>query len=216
MKDKYSVIVADDHPLIRMGVKSILKDSRYEIIYEAQDGAEALEKTKELLPDILITDISMPKMTGIEILAGLRDLQLPIKTAVLSMHGDHEYISGCLDLGARAYLLKDSVKDDLIIALDQLARDEYFFCKEVLNFLLESNRLQRPKPENPKKIDVVFTGREKEILNLLTAGLSSKEIGEKLFISPRTVDAHKYNIMQKLNVNSSSELVYFALKNQLL
>lgn len=111
---------------------------------------------------------------------------------------------------------KDSVKDDLIIALDQTVRDEYFFCKEVLTYLVENIKSKNPKIESTKKIDVIFTRREKEILNLLTNGLSSKEIGEKLFISPRTVDAHKYNVMQKLKVNSSSELVYFALKNQLI
>lgn len=216
MKEKYSVIVADDHPLIRMGVRAILQGTNFEIIHESEEGNDAMDKVLELCPDILITDITMPNLTGVDILTRLKETGSPVKVVVLTMHGDQEYIAGCLELGAKAYLLKESVKDDLLMALEKILKGEYYFCRYVLNMLVENVKSKRDNNTTQQAINVTLTTRESEILTMLTKGLSSKEIGEKLFISPRTVDAHKYNIMQKFNVNSSSELVYFALKNKII
>lgn len=217
MKSKRRVIIADDHSLVRLGLLSILSKSDYNVIYEAQDGNEAVEKIIELKPDILITDISMPYKSGIEILSHINNLNLNVKTIILSMHGDENNIGKCIDLGAKSYILKESVKSELLKALEQIEKDEFYFSQEVLQLLVKNMKERKPvKTEDIKSKIYSFTKREKEILEMVTKGYSNKLISEKLFISTRTVDAHKYNIMQKINVSTSSELVYFVLKNQIL
>lgn len=213
------IIIADDHRIIRDGLKSLLSDEKdIRIIGEAADGEEALVKTRELKPDILIADISMPELNGIEMTRLLSKEGLDTKVLIVSMHDNEDYISQALDAGASGYLLKDSSKDELLKAI-KAVQDGETYCsgdvsKILLNKFLVSSRSKKLKIESEDRLEL--TKREKEILKLISDGLSNKEIANLLFVSTRTIDTHRYNVMQKLNVKNGAELVRIAFKLNLI
>lgn len=213
------IFIVDDHQIIRDGLKALLSDENdIDIIGEASNASEAIEKIKTMLPDILIADISMPEMNGIE-MARIICNQLPqIKVLIISMHDNEDYINQALDAGASGYLLKDSSKEELLKAIKALENGETYCSGDVskilLNNFLIANRTKKLKIEAEEKLDL--TKREKEILKLISDGLSNKEIASKLFVSTRTIDTHRYNVMQKLNVKNGAELVRTAFKLNLI
>ena len=211
------ILVADDHAMIRDGVRYLIQDEvDIEIIGEAVDGEDALEKIGELKPDVAIVDINMPNMNGLELIARLREEQPEVRIMVFSIHDEEEYMLKSIKFGAHGYMIKDADREEFLKGIRTIAEGGKFFGKNTEKLLVESyvNKLESPEP----KVDPasILTKREKEILSLVARGLKSKAIGDKLFISARTVDNHRGNIMQKLKIHATAELVSFAIKNDII
>jgi two-component system response regulator DegU len=213
------IILVDDHRIVRDGLKSLLSGEKdITIIGEASNGEEALIINRELKPDIIIADITMPEMNGIEMTRLISKENTKTKVLMVSMHDNEDYINQALEVGAAGFLLKDSSKDELIKAIKAVYAGETYCSGEVskilLNKFLSSSRSKRLKVEAEVKLEL--TKREKEILKLISDGLSNKEIATQLFVSTRTVDTHRYNLMQKLEVKNGAELVRLAFKLNLI
>lgn len=212
---KIRVILADDHIIVRNGIRILLESNGdVEVIAEASNGAEALEKAKQFKPDILISDIKMPIMNGIEAASKLKNYSPTTKTLILSMHDDEEYIIKSIESGASGYLLKDTTKEEFSKALHAILDGQKYFSGDISNILVNSYlNIKDGKPtiplttiEAPKK-DYHITKREKQILQLVYEGNSNKEIADTLGKSVRTVETHRFNIMKKLNVSNITELL---------
>lgn len=213
--DKIKIVLVDDHQMFRDGVKSVLSDEdNIEVIGEIGNGNDLYEVLKSIKPDVIITDISMPEISGIDIAKYVSENYPEIKILILSMHSNEEFITKALSAGANGYLPKDTSMDELLKAINTIYTGDNYFNKEISDTILKSiiNKSKSAK-ENAK--NETLTKREKEIINLVVDGLTNKGIADKLFISIRTVDSHKNNIMQKLNLKSSVELVKYAIKNNL-
>lgn len=212
MSEKIKLLIADDHDLIRQGLSmNISLTDDIEIIGEAKDGEEAVEMAKDLNPDILLLDINMPKLNGIEVLKELEDED--VKTIILTTYNENQYITTSIEQGCKGYLLKNSDTNVIIEAVRLVHSGEYYFGRDIINTFLN----KEPEVQQPKKNDLVdsLTKREIEIISLITQGLNRNGIADKLHISPRTVDAHKYNIYFKLEIKTSTALVKFAIENNL-
>ncbi|MDQ3108665.1 MAG: response regulator transcription factor [Bacteroidota bacterium] len=212
------IFIADDHSLVRSGIKSIIVDhERFEVVGEASDGGEAFEKIQDLQPDIAIVDISMPGLTGINLTKKIIQHFPLIKVMILSMHDSEEYISKALEAGATGYLLKDSEREEIVLAIDKIAAGETYCGKNVSQILINSFVRARGKQNMlAPQSEPVLSKREIQIVRLIAKGLSNKEIATTLFISTRTVDAHRYNIMQKTHVRNTAELVMYAVNYKLI
>lgn len=210
------IILADDHPIIRDGMKVVLESQTdFNIIEVANDGEEAFNLVKEKMPDILLTDITMPKMNGLELALKLKEMGSATKVIILSMHDTEAYIKQAIENGAKGYVMKDADKLEIIAAIRKVHNGENYFSKSASHVLI--NQLYNPKKKEEKIEDPNdISKREKEVLNLIAKGMSNKEIADKLFLSVRTVDAHRYNIMQKLEVKNTAELITKALKKKLI
>ena len=207
------VILADDHELVRDGIKLLLESEQdILVIDEASDGEQALavlEKNAGNV-DILIVDIRMPKMTGIEVVEQIKMRQIPVKTLVLSMHDSEEYVLKSIDAGADGYLLKGSSKEEFLKALHAVIDGGKYFSGDISAILINNFQRANHKSESVIKensdSDLILTKREKEILRLLLSGNSNKEIAEALDISKRTAEVHRFNLMKKLKVKNLMEL----------
>ncbi len=219
MKNKYSdqtqrVLLVDDHILFREGLKGLIEQSPvFKVVGEAGTIKETLAKALELKPDLVLMDIALTGINGIE---GTRLLieKLPgVKVVVISMHSKMDYIIGALQAGACGYLVKDTTPDKLLCALDTVTRGHYFFdhraLEEIVQFVLEQ---KSKRPSLSERRYDRLTRREQEIMRLVVQGFSSKEIGPKLFISPKTVENHRTKIMEKLEMDSLVDLVKYAAK----
>ena len=216
---KINVLLADDHVLVRNGIKSMLEsEADISVVGEASDGAEAVESVKKLKPDIVILDIRMPRMTGLEAAAKLRQAVPAVKSVILSMHDSEEYVIEALNAGAYGYLLKDTDKFEFIKALKQISAGTKYFSGAVSNVL--ANRLlnTRPAPATgtTQPDPYHLTRREKEILRLVVDGKQNKEIAESMGKSVRTVETHRFNIMKKMNVNNAVDMINKSLRENLL
>ena len=217
--NKIKILIADDHPFIRSGILTMLRRVKdFEIVGEAEDGEQAIEKTGELTPHVVIIDISMPKLTGIEATKTIKKKFPETRMLVLSMHEDEEYILEVLKSGANGYILKTAGKDELVTAIRGVASGEDFYSPKISRMMISkylsiANSEDAIDPEKTQHIPL--TKREKEILKLISQGLTAKEISEKLFISPRTVDTHRTNLMRKLNLKNTAGLVRFAIENNI-
>ena len=211
------IIIADDHPIVRDGLRSALDSvERFHVTGVASNGFEALELIKADPPDLLLTDISMPEMNGIELTREVAKKYPGVKIIILSMHENDAYINNSLQAGAHGYLLKDSEKTELSSAIEKVFAGEKYFSKSVSQILV--NGLYNK--DGSKAEEVLSTGnlskREVEVLQLIAQGLSNKEIAAKLFLSIRTVDAHRYNIMQKMSVKNTAEMIKTAVKMKII
>ncbi|MCM4155956.1 response regulator transcription factor [Gramella sp. AN32] len=216
--DNIRIVLADDHVLVRDGIKALLEDQQgMEVVNEASDGLEALEILEKNLPDLLIVDIRMPEMNGIEVVRKIREKNWDVKTLVLSMHDSEEYVVQSVQAGADGYLLKGSSKDEFLKALHKVASGGKYFSGDISailinNFTGENTSKKKPKPkEDPFNL----TKREKQILKLVLEGKSNKEIGKELGISNRTSEVHRFNLMKKLDVKNLIELTNIAREYQL-
>ena len=209
MLQPLKIYIIDDHQMLIDGIKALLEnDNRFEICGYSLSAKEALEKMKKCDADIVITDISMPEMNGLEFVRFVRRMRPEQKILVLSMFCDKVVIADLMEAGANGYILKNTGKAELVEALLSIAKGETFLSKEVNEELKKVN----------EKTDYrfVLSAREREIVQYIAQGLSHTEIGEKISISPRTVDSHRNNIMRKLNVNSIAQLIRFALQNKII
>jgi len=212
--ERIKVILVDDHQIVRDGIKSLITDDpNINIITEASSASELRDKLETYRPDVILMDINLPDSTGIELTKELKELKPEIKVLILSMHMGEDFIVNAIEAGAKGYLPKTTSKKELITAINTISKGEDYFNESISNILIKSyvKRAQTPKKEEEKIIDL--TRREKEIITLFALGMSNKEIADKLFISIRTVESHKNNIMNKLELKSTVDLVKFALKN---
>jgi len=214
MADKKKILLVDDHPLFREGLKSLLVDNHsFQVIGEAGDGQEAIRLAKTLKPDLVLLDISLPDKNGIEITRELKNLFPEILIMIVSMHAKIDYITDAFRAGALGYVVKESAAERLVQGLEAVARGDYFLDSSLSHKVVEKI-LGFPTKE-AKITDEKYAGltpREEQVLRLLAEGHSAKEIGEKLFISPKTVENHRASIMDKLDLHSTLDLIRYAVR----
>ncbi len=208
------IYIVDDHLIFRMGLKLVLKGIEgYEVAGEAENGKYALGQIKALKPDIVITDISMPDVSGIELSAQLQQALPGIKVLILSTHNDAGNVAMALRSGIAGYLLKDTVKHELALALGYLSAGKKFFSPGISEVMAGCMAGGLPE-ENEEKQQL--SEREQAVLRLIVEGYSNNEIADQLFISPKTVGNHRANIIQKLGVRNTASLVSYAIRHQLV
>ncbi|TDW48998.1 LuxR family two component transcriptional regulator [Flavobacterium sp. 270] len=218
MSNIIRVVLADDHVFVRDGIKSLLEnEANIEVVGEAIDGADALEVVAASQPDLLIVDIRMPNLTGIEVVEKLRSENSTVKIIMLSMHESEEYVLKSIKAGADGYLLKGSSKDEFLKALHTVSGGGKYFSGDISSILI--SQLTTGVSLEPKQNlgeEMMITKREKEILTLLLSGKGNKEIAEALEISKRTAEVHRFNLMKKLKVKNLMELSNKATEYSLL
>jgi DNA-binding NarL/FixJ family response regulator len=211
------ILIADDHDLMRRGVRTLLlSHAGWEVCGEAKTGREAVTKAEELKPDVLILDIGMPDLNGVEAARRVRKASPATEILILSMHYSDQLIREIVDAGVRGYIVKSDSDRDLIIAVETLANHKPFFTPHATEVILGSFHPGGPVKEVPELIRERLTSREREIVQLLAEGKSSKEVASSLGISVKTAETHRANVMRKLELHSVSELVRYAVRNQII
>ena len=213
---KIRILLADDHKLMRSGLRLLIEQQPdLTVIGEAADGREAVALAKSLRPDVAVMDISMPNLNGIEAAHQITQSQAELAVIVLSMHPDESYVLRALKAGAKGYLLKDSAESDLITAVRAVARGKSFFSPAVSKVLLDDyiRKLKRSGAEDAYDL---LTPREREVLQLVAEGKSNKEVANLLNLSVYTVETHRSNIMQKLNLKGVPELTLYAVRKGII
>jgi DNA-binding NarL/FixJ family response regulator len=208
---KIRVLLADDHAILRKGVRMLI-DSQpdLEVVGEAKTGREAIEEARKLKPDIVVMDVAMPELNGIEGTRQICDELTQTKVIGLSMHKDSVYVREILRAGARGYLLKDSEDDDLLRAIRAVARGQAFLSPSISDAVLTDYRKHVSNPVD------LLTSREREVLTMIADGKTNKEIASTLNLSVYTVESHRGSVMEKLNLHNTGDIVRFALRNGLM
>jgi two-component system response regulator NreC len=208
------IVLADDHTILRQGLKSLLvEEPDFQILGEASDGQEAMQLVERLKPDVLVVDVMMPGMNGLEVTRQVHERCPEIKIIVLSMHAREAYVLEAIRNGALAYVLKDSQATDLINAIRMVIKGRRFLSPPLTERLLSDYFEKAQQVSDPFD---ALTAREREVFQFVAEGLTSAEIGEWMSISPRTVDVYRGNIMHKLNLKSQTDLIRLALKRGIL
>lgn len=213
MKREISVLIVDDHPLLRRGLRDVIGvNSLFKIVGEASDGREALQQLARLKAEIVILDIDMPRLNGLQTIGAIRELPFPVKVVILTMYNEEDMFNAAMDLGARAYVLKENAANDIVAALEKVERGELF----VSPLMLEAGQrrsdrvrellLSKPQIES-------LTPAERRILKLVGEDFTSKEIADRLNLSVRTVENHRQHICGKLKLHGSHSLLKFAFDN---
>jgi DNA-binding NarL/FixJ family response regulator len=212
MAKTYRLILADDHILVRSGLSRILGgEPNLEIMAEVGDGLELLNALNKAKPDLIILDVSMPNLRGIEAIPEIRRMRPEAKVLILTMHKEEEYLYQAISAGADGYLLKDDAEKELFTAIDNIMEGKIYISPGLADQSMQNwARLRRG--ENDSHVAEVLTVRQREILKLIAEGKSNKEIGDLLCLSVRTVERHRANIMDKLNIRKTAELVQYALR----
>lgn len=204
------LLLADDHALIRAGVRAMVDDiDGYTIVAEAEDGAEAVELARQFEPDIVLLDISMKKVSGLDALRSLKRMAPDSKVLMLSMHHEPEMVSSALQGGADGYLLKDAALDELPLALSAITRGERYLSSAVVQLVIE-------RAVRRKKLEHHLTQRQLEIVRLITRGTSTRAIAEGLGLSVKTVEAHRAQIMKRLQIHDVASLVLWAVREGII
>ena len=210
------ILLADDHGIVRKGLRFLLERQQgIEVVGEAGNGREAVKMASELVPDIIIMDIAMPQLNGIEATAQIVKRSPEIGIIILSMYADEGYVLRALSAGAKGYLLKDSAETDLVRAVQVVAHKRPFFSPAISQTLLNDYLGQLQRQGLQESYDLL-TDREKEILQLLAEGRSNKEVANLLDLSVYTVETHRKNIMLKLNLHSTAEIVLYAVRKRII
>jgi DNA-binding NarL/FixJ family response regulator len=213
MKQETTIMIVDDHPLLRRGVRDVIEEHpRFRIVGEASDGEEAMRLVSSLKPEIAIVDIDMPRLNGLEMLRSLRELPFPIKSIILTMYKEEDMFNAAMDLGAKAYVVKDNAATDILAALEKVAHGEPFISPMMRDVgRRRSDRVQELLLSKPQ-IETL-TPSERRILKLIGEDYTSKEIANSLNLSVRTIDNHRQNICRKLNLHGTHSLLKFAFDN---
>jgi len=215
--NKIRILIADDHVLILKGIQSTLQlVDNLEIIGEATNGVEAVEKALFLKPDILLIDITMPRLSGIEACRQITSQNREIKVIALSQHEDEAYVYQIIKAGASGYLLKNSTREELVTAIKTVLSGEKYFSPQVSDRLINDLFSKKDREQSSVEQDVHLTQRELQIIRMIAEDLTNQEISERLSISLRTTETHRRNIMLKLKVNSVVALVRYAFKHDLI
>ncbi len=203
------IILAEDHSLVRAGLKALLERAGdIQVVGEASNGQEAIDRLQELKPDVLVMDIMMPRLNGIQAAEHFRDLKIQVHILIISMYTDKGLVHQALQSGVKGYVLKTSVSEELLLAIRTVARGETYLSSEISSIVVANTR--RPR-ENKNPLDIL-SPREKEIMQLIAEEHTSAEIAKILFISEKTVEKHRANLMEKLNVHNLVGLVRLAVK----
>ncbi len=215
MKNELKVMLVDDHKLVRKGIKSLIKKAnKFISIIEADSAEEALELLTKSLPDIIVTDLSMSGMSGINLINEVRNIYPEISVLVLSMHNDEDYIMDALNAGAMGYLTKDIPPEEILEAINNLSIGKMYYSSSLTDILARQIIRKTKREENIKIVKITI--REIEVLKLIVGGLSNKEIADKLILSKRTVDNHRVNLMRKIGAKNTADIVRLAFVNNLV
>ena len=210
------ILLADDHGVVRKGLRFIIeRQPGMEVVGEAGDGREAVKLAQELNPDVVVIDIAMPMLNGIEATAQMVKQNAKLGVVILSMHSDEGYVLRALKVGAKGYLLKDSAEGDLIEAIKAVHQGRTFFSPEISKMLVE-DYVREIRTRGAEDSYDLLTTREREILQLLAERKSNKEIASALNLSPYTVETHRRNLLEKLNLHSLAELILYAVRKGLI
>jgi DNA-binding NarL/FixJ family response regulator len=211
------LLIADDHEIVRRGFRAILEaQPDCQVVGESGDGRKAVEMAKELRPDIVVLDISMPSLNGLEAARQILKSRPQTKILILTMHESDSLIREVLDAGARGYILKTDAGRDLVAAVDALRRNKTFFTSRVAQMILDGYLKGDTKPDDGDGAGDRLTPRQREIVQLLAEGKSSKEVAVALGLSVKTAETHRANIMRKLDCHSVSEVVRYAIRNNII
>ncbi len=208
------LLLADDHKLFRAGLKQILsRQPELLVVGEAENGFQAVELAMSLKPDLVLMDISMPELNGIEATRRILETNPTIKIVILSMHSDRRYISEALRVGAKGYLLKDSAPEELNLALHKAMQNQFYLSSKINEQVITD--FIRLSDANAETAFSTLSAREREVLQQLAEGKSTKQIADKLFVSVKTVETHRMHIMDKLNIHTIAELTRYAIREGL-
>ena len=208
------ILIADDHKILREGLKSLLeKQPEFAVVAEAQDGLSAISAAKKHKPDIAILDIGMPDLNGIEVTRRIRSEMAETRVIALSMHADRRFVMGILEAGANGYLLKDSAFAELITAVTAVAKGKMYLSPSIAETVVKNSLEKLDRKEEGSS--VLLSGREREVLQMIAEGKSTKEIALKLFVSTKTVETHRKQIMDKLNIRTVAGLTKYAIREGL-
>lgn len=214
MNEEIRLIMADDHPIFREGLRQIIeKDSRIKIIGEADNGQKALELIEEKMPDIALLDIDMPKLTGLEVLKKVSGTS--VKIIFLTMYSEEDIFDEAMGLGVKGYVLKDSAVNDILECILSVSEGNYFISPSMSNLLIRRRKKMTDLRKSNPMLDSL-TPTEKKILRFISQNKTSKEIADVLFLSHRTIENHRTNISNKLNLKGSHSLIKFAIENKSL
>lgn len=215
----FRILLADDHEVVRAGLRALLEEQNgWEVVAEAVDGRDAVEKASKLKPDVVVIDIAMPSLNGLEAVRQIIKAVPNTKVLVLTMYDSDPLIQQVLQAGARGYLLKSDAGRDLVSAIDALRRNKTFFTPKVSQMVLEGylDKTPREKEAESEPESLRLTSRQREIVQLLAEGKSSKEVAAVLGLSVKTAETHRANIMRKLDCHSVTELVRYAIRNHII
>ncbi|MET0643151.1 MAG: response regulator transcription factor [Candidatus Binatia bacterium] len=208
------ILIADDHKILREGLKSLLeKQPEFAVVAEAQDGLSAISAAKKHKPDIAILDIGMPDLNGIEVTRRIRSEMAETRVIALSMHADRRFVMGILEAGANGYLLKDSAFAELITAVTAVAKGKMYLSPSIAETVVKNSLEKLDRKDEGSS--VLLSGREREVLQMIAEGKSTKEIALKLFVSTKTVETHRKQIMDKLNIRTVAGLTKYAIREGL-
>ena len=214
MKPEIRIVIADDHPIFRRGLRSVIEtDQKLKIVAEAEDGEAALEQIQILQPEIAILDMEMPNRDGFEVMQEIQEKKLPVAVIFLTMYKDERFFNAALDQGAQGYVLKDSAATDIIAGIKTVAAGQNFISPQLSTYLL--NRRTRAislVEQKPGLNDLTPT--ERQVLRLIAVNKTSKQIADELFIAVRTVEKHRANVCEKLELRGSHALLSFALEHK--
>lgn len=214
MAERSRVLIVDDHPLFRQGLRQLVEgDPRFELAGEAGDGTEGLRLMRQLKPDLAVLDVSLPGLGGLELARQARSLRLPTRIIILTMFREEETFNEALDVGALGFVLKDGDPQEILASLAAASRGEHYLSPTLSGFLVRRRDRAEGLAKRSPGLDEL-TKAERRILRLIADKKTSREIAGELFISPRTVEAHRANICQKLGIHGSNSLMQFALENR--
>jgi two-component system, NarL family, response regulator NreC len=211
-----SILLADDHSIVRKGLRSTLEEEPgYRVVGEASNGREAVRLAEQLTPDVAIVDIGMPQLNGIDATAQILKASPQTQVLILSMHSDETYVLRALTAGAKAYLLKDTAENDVITAVKSVRQGKAYFSPAIAKTLLE-DYVRFLRQRGLEDSYDLLTDREKEVLQLLAEGRANKEVATLLGVGVSTVETHRMNLMQKLNLHSTAEIVLYAVRKRIV
>lgn len=200
------VVLADDHVLVRQSLKSLLEREGFHVVGEASDGQEAIRRVESLHPNIAVMDISMPTLNGVDAARELSRSSPKTNSILLTQHNEDQYVSEALEAGVKGYVLKSQAACDLVQAINQISRGEAYLSPRVFGAVMEAFRSKSERPRDP------LTARERQVLQLIAEGKSTKEIASLLGISTKTAESHRTRLMQKLDIHETASLVRYAVR----
>jgi DNA-binding NarL/FixJ family response regulator len=211
---KIKVLIVDDHPLFRSGLRQeVVSDERFELAGEAGDGESALKFILEKKPDVAVLDVNLPKLTGLEVARRLQGKKISTELIILTMHKEEEIMNHALDSGVKGFVVKENAGEEILKAIEAVAAGQHYLSSTISSYLVRRrNRAEQLAAQKPGLDDL--TKAERRILKLISEKKTSREIAAELFISPRTVEAHRANICSKLELHGSHSLLQFALENR--